>query len=84
MSQSARCKQCQSESCTVFPADVRVYLNGARTVSAPPINPAPTITMCLECGWSEFSVASSWLAARWLKPLKPEVYVPSYGTYSGD
>jgi len=70
MKQDAVCKQCDSESCAEFPADVRIYLNGSRTVSAPPINPAPTVRVCLRCGWSEFCVSSNWLAARWLRPIE--------------
>ena len=72
----AACKHCQSTNTLVLPAEVRVYLNVARSVSVPPISPAPDIMMCLECGWSEFKVSAQWLAARWLRrpatPARPK------------
>jgi hypothetical protein len=64
------CNRCQSEACAVFPADVRIYLNASRTVSAPPMTPAPTVAVCLSCGWSEFNVPPSWLSAGWLRPIE--------------
>jgi RNase P subunit RPR2 len=75
MNPATTCKQCQSTNCAVFPADVRLYLNRARTVSAPPMNPGPSILTCLECGWSEFYVPDSWLAARWLRPIQAPAYM---------
>ncbi len=79
------CKQCQSGNCGVFPADVRIYLNGARTVSAPPMSPAPNVVICMECGWSEFLTPSPWLAARWLRPIEVPAYLaPSPVAVGGD
>ena len=51
-----------------------LYLNGSRTISAPPMNPNPKITVCLNCGHSEFSVPATWLASGWLRPLPAPVY----------
>jgi len=85
MIQSVTCRKCQSEACTVFPADVRIYINGSRTLSAPPVNPAPNILVCLDCGWSEFSVSPAWLAARWLRPIAVPTYLAASPTaVSGD
>lgn len=85
MIQSVTCRKCHSEACTVYPADVRIYLNGSRTLSAPPITPAPKILVCLECGWSEFSVDPTWLAARWLRASKvPSYLAASPSTVAGD
>jgi hypothetical protein len=83
MSSNHTCKHCMAENCAIFPADVRIYLNGARSVSAPPINPAPNVVICLECGWSEFVVAPSWLAARWIKPIVPPSYLAASPTAIG-
>jgi hypothetical protein len=68
------CNRCQSEACNTFPADVRIYLNNSRTVSAPPMNPGPTIAVCLSCGWSEFNAPPGWLAANWLRPIENPAY----------
>lgn len=41
------------------------------------MNPPPDVVVCLDCGWSEFSVPHSWLAAGWLRkervPAAPSV-----------
>lgn len=79
------CKKCECESCAVFPAEVRIYLNGARTVSAPPISPSPNIVICLKCGWSEFHTSAHWLAGRWLRPIEAPPYLaPSPSQVAGD
>jgi len=33
------------------------------------MSPSPDISVCLDCGWSEFMIPHSWLAAGWLHPL---------------
>lgn len=67
-----RCPKCQSNSVSVVPAEVRLYRNFPRTLSHPPIAPSPDIQVCLDCGWSEFSIPPSWLAAGWLRPPRPQ------------
>jgi hypothetical protein len=34
--------------------------------------PSPDVSVCLDCGWSEFMIPRSWLSAGWLRPLRPE------------
>ncbi len=34
--------------------------------------PYPDIRVCGDCGWSEFSVPHSWLAAGWLREANHE------------
>lgn len=60
------CPKCQSNSVSIVPAEIRLYRNIPRTLSHPPMTPSPDVRICLDCGWSEFSVPSSWLSAGWL------------------
>ena len=34
------------------------------------MSPAPTVAVCLSCGWSEFNVPPAWLSAGWLRPIE--------------
>jgi len=36
------------------------------------MTPSPDIRVCLDCGWSEFSIPHSWLSAGWLRSLRPQ------------
>lgn len=60
------CPNCKTGSLVVTPAEVRLYRNGPRTLSHPPISPSPDIHICSECGWAQFTVPESWLSAGWL------------------
>lgn len=62
------CLKCQSTALTLIPAEIRLYRNSPRTLSHPPMTPSPDILVCLDCGWSEFSIPHSWLSAGWLRP----------------
>jgi hypothetical protein len=66
------CPKCESGAITVIPAEVRLFRNAPRTLSHPPMTPAPDIQVCLDCGWSEFAIPQSWLDAGWLRPLRPQ------------
>jgi hypothetical protein len=65
------CPKCKSASLSVVPAEIRLYRNCHRTLSHPPLTPSPDVTVCLDCGWAEFSVPSSWLSAGWLRVMQP-------------
>lgn len=71
------CSNCHSDSVMVVPAEVRLYRNQPRTLSHPPMNPSPDIRVCIDCGWSEFSIPHAWLSAGWLgaRPAKGPVLV---------
>jgi hypothetical protein len=56
----------------VVPADIRLYRNSHRTLSHPPLTPSPDVRVCLDCGWSEFSIPHSWLSAGWLRPMRAQ------------
>ena len=64
------CPKCQSVSVRIIPAEIRLYRNGPRTLSHPPMTPSPDVQVCLDCGWSEFSIPRSWLSAGWLSSLR--------------
>ena len=51
-----------------IPAEIRLYRNAPRTLSLPPLNPSPDVSVCLDCGWSKFVIPEEWLSAGWLKP----------------
>ena len=74
------CPKCESGAVTVVPAEVRLFRNVPRTLSHPPMTPSPDIRVCLDCGWSEFSIPQQWLAAGWLRPLRPQ---PVQGSQNG-
>lgn len=61
------CPKCNSEFVSTIPAEIRLYRNGPRTLSHPPVYPSPDIKICLDCGWSEFTVPDSFRTA-WLRP----------------
>ena len=67
------CPKCLSDSVSVVPAEIRLYRNGPRTLSHPPMTPYPDIHVCLDCGWSEFSIPRSWLSAGWLHSAHPTI-----------
>lgn len=70
------CSKCLSDSLLSIPAEIRLFRNRPRTLSHPPMSPSPDVVVCLECGWAEFSVPQSWLAAGWLRSALSQA-VPS-------
>ena len=67
------CPKCQSASVSIVPAEIRLYRNGPRTLSHPPMTPSPDVQVCLDCGWSEFSIPSNWLSAGWLHAMRAPI-----------
>ena len=66
------CPKCQSSSLSVVPAEIRLYRNCHRTLSHPPMTPSPDVVVCIDCGWSEFSIPRSWLSAGWLRSMRTQ------------
>jgi RNase P subunit RPR2 len=67
------CPKCQTGLLSVIPAEIRLYRNGPRTLSHPPMTPSPDVCVCLDCGWSEFRIPQTWLSAGWLRSQRPQV-----------
>jgi hypothetical protein len=63
------CPKCLSQEVSTVPAEIRLYRNRPRTLSHPPMTPPPDIHVCLDCGWSEFSIPRAWLSAGWLRSM---------------
>jgi hypothetical protein len=70
------CPKCQSDALSVVPAEIRLYRNTPRTLSHPPMSPSPDVNICLDCGWSEFSIPPEWLSAGWLRPVQSAKPLP--------
>lgn len=66
------CPKCKSGDLSVIPAEIRLYRNAPRTLSHPPMSPSPDVQVCLDCGWSEFSIPAGWVST-WLRPMHPKV-----------
>ena len=77
------CPKCQSAFLVVIPAEIRLYRNRHRTLSHPPVTPSPDITVCLDCGWSEFAIPRAWLAGGWLRSMRSEA-VPAQATTTSE
>lgn len=78
------CPKCQSPSLATIPAEIRLYRNCHRTLSHPPMTPSPDVLVCLDCGWGEFSIPRSWLAAGWLRSLRAQPAPETPPVVSGD
>jgi len=65
------CSNCHSDAIALVPAEVRLFRNPLRILAHPPMTPSPDIHVCLDCGFSEFSIPRQWLAAGWLRSLRP-------------
>jgi hypothetical protein len=48
------------------------------------MTPYPDVRVCLDCGWSEFSIPRSWLSAGWLRPTRPQPVSTGNGMGSKD
>jgi hypothetical protein len=78
------CPKCESSSISIIPAEIRLYRNRHRTLSHPPMTPSPDVAVCLDCGWSEFSIPRSWLSAGWLRSMYPVAAPVASSVHSGN
>jgi len=66
------CRRCHSDAVATLPAEIRLYRNSRKTLSYPPMTPSPDVCVCLDCGWSKFSIPDAWLSEGCLKSLKKQ------------
>jgi hypothetical protein len=67
------CLKCHSEAIAVLPAEIRLYRNKPRSLSHPPISPHPDVQVCLDCGWSAFSIPHSWFSEDCLRSIRAQI-----------
>ena len=68
-----RCLNCQSEAIVLIPAEIRLYRNKPRSLSLPPLSPHPDVKVCLDCGWSAFSIPHSWFSGDWVRSIRAQI-----------
>lgn len=49
------CRLCASGNQAEFPAEMMLHFRGLKNVDKPPVWIFPTILICLECGFSQFT-----------------------------
>lgn len=54
---SSRCKSCQSDKESTFNGEVALHFPGLEGLHRPTVLVFPKITVCLDCGFSEFNVS---------------------------
>jgi hypothetical protein len=53
------CKSCQSSRQTEFPAEINVHFPGKENLDKASVCLLPKLWVCLDCGFTEFSVPES-------------------------
>ena len=64
------CELCQSDSQTEFTAEMMIHFSGLPHIDNPGVRAFPKIAVCLDCGFSRFSIAEPELS------LLAEVDIP--------
>jgi hypothetical protein len=50
------CKSCGSENQAEFGAEINLHRPGLKGIDQPPVCAFPKLTVCLDCGYSEFTL----------------------------
>jgi predicted nucleic-acid-binding Zn-ribbon protein len=53
------CRSCASEKQARFTAEINIHFPGMKNLDKPSVFVFPTVIVCLECGFTEFSVTES-------------------------
>ena len=51
------CASCDSDNQVEFPSEIAIHLSGPENLYKPHIFVFPKVKVCLDCGFSEFSIA---------------------------
>ena len=50
------CKRCSSDNQSTFKSEVAIHFPGLKSLKAPIVWSFPNLLVCLECGFTEFTV----------------------------
>ena len=53
------CKACHSAKKGEFPAEINIHFPGMKNLAEPTIFVFPTLLVCLDCGFTEFSISET-------------------------
>lgn len=53
------CKSCHSKNQNRFSAEICIHLPGLKDLEVPAVFVFPTLVVCLDCGFAEFSIPES-------------------------
>jgi hypothetical protein len=70
------CRSCRSINQSQFPAEINIHFSGVKGLEKPTVWVFPRLRVCLDCGFTEFTIDDSELRAL----CQPERSVQSRGT----
>jgi hypothetical protein len=77
------CELCHSGNQAEFTAEMMIHFSGLENIDNPGIPALPKVTVCLECGFSRFSITEPELSllAEGIKTGEPSIGQKSGGTW---
>jgi hypothetical protein len=57
------CTACHSNNCAEFNTEMIIHLSGLQNIDNPGVLAAPRVSVCLDCGFSTFTVPEAGLLA---------------------
>jgi len=76
-----RCQLCQSRNQAEFTAEMMIHFSGLECIDNPGIPTFPKLAVCLDCGFSRFSITEPELSqlAEGIKRSEPSIWQKSVG-----
>ena len=53
------CKSCHSHNQSLFPSEICIHFTGSKELTTPHVMVFPQLAVCLNCGFTEFSIPSA-------------------------